>query len=216
MPPPPRRARAARSRTRRWRPARRSRRRVCSRISLISSGVRPLRSAARTCIASSPSRPSATSAVSVIALRMRAVEPRARPDAAPGVARDQSWKSAVKSSCAAIARVDVRVAEHLAPDLHAALVGRRLLDSCRLHCGSRRQMIEQEPVERLRLLEVGEVRRRRRARAAERPGCAARSPRPARAGWRGPRCPASTSVGARIAAELVAGSQSASASQQPA
>ena len=172
---PPPRARPGRSRTRRSRPARRSRRRVCSRISLISSVVRPLRSAARKCIASSPSRPERDERGQRDGAAHAAVEPGPRPDAAPDVARDVVLEVGGEVGRALDGGVDVRVAEHLAPDLHAALVRRRR--SCRLHCGPRRQMIEQEPVEDLGLLEVGEVAGTRQHAHRARRGCAARSPR---------------------------------------
>ena len=70
-----RRARAGRPRTRCSRRARRSTRRECRSTSEISSSERPFRRAARMCSASSSKRPSATSAVSVMQLRVR----RSRP-----------------------------------------------------------------------------------------------------------------------------------------
>src|SRR5215218_11133327 len=69
---------------------------VCSSTSPISSGVKPMRSAARTCISSSPSRPSAASRASVRQLRVRRSRP-SRAQTLPHAKRVmKSWKSAVK------------------------------------------------------------------------------------------------------------------------
>ena len=63
---------------------------------LISSGVRPIRRAARTCIASSSSRPRATSAASVMQLLVLRSSP-GRAQISPHAYRVmRSWKSSVK------------------------------------------------------------------------------------------------------------------------
>ena len=52
-----------------------------------------------------------------------AVEPRPGPDLAPGIAGDQILEVAGEVGRAGDCRVDVIVAEHLAPDAHSLVVG---------------------------------------------------------------------------------------------
>src|SRR5439155_21014993 len=52
-----------------------------------------------------------------------AVEARASPDGAPGVAGDEVLERGREVGCAGERAVDVLVAEHVAADLHACLVG---------------------------------------------------------------------------------------------
>ena len=114
------------ARTRCWRPARRRRPRCAGGPRRSPRAVSPLRSAARTCMASSSSARSATSTASVIGAARAPVEPGARPDLAPRAAGDEVLEVGGERRRAADRAVDVLVAEHLAADRHAVVVrGRR-------------------------------------------------------------------------------------------
>ena len=108
----PPRARAGRPRRRRWPPARRSRWRVCSSTSLISSGVRPLRSAAAHVHLALVAAAHGDQRDQRHAAAGAPVEARPRPDLAPRVARDEVLELLGEVRRALDRAVDVRVAEH--------------------------------------------------------------------------------------------------------
>ena len=168
---------------------------VCSSTSLISSTVSPLRSAARTCIASSSWWPRATSAVSVIIERLRRSRPGRVQISPQAYAVISSWKSRVKSVVPAIAAVDVRVAEHLAAHGHArvGVVGR---------AASRRAVLADQAGDDARAPRPARGGRRRRARRTARRARRRRSRGACRAGSRRrrrrrPRAPARRSRASR-------------------
>ena len=105
-----------------WRRGRRRRPRCGSAPRGSPRRVRPLRSAARTCIGISFSARSAVRIASVMHERVLRSRPGARPRLAPGGAGDVLLERAAEVGGVVGRAVDVLVAEHLAADLHAGLV----------------------------------------------------------------------------------------------